>query len=31
MRCHRGATLTYRRQNKSVRGSDNLEDMELAP
>jgi hypothetical protein len=32
MRCHSGATLTYRKQNKSVRGSDNLDDdMELAP
>jgi hypothetical protein len=30
MRCHSGATLTYRKQNKSVRGSDNLDDMELA-
>jgi hypothetical protein len=29
MRCHSGATLTYCKQNKSVRGLD-LDDMELA-
>jgi hypothetical protein len=31
MRCHSGATLTYCKQNKSVGGSANLDDMELAP
>jgi hypothetical protein len=30
MRCHSGATVTYRKQNKSVRRSENLDDMELA-